>query len=154
MTNSTIIVVLFIVGVMAIVVEMFVPGLIIGMMGFVLCAISIVMAFQAENASLGWTLAVTGMVLVPILVVVWFKVFTTYFAVNTTEEGQTAATEEDEELLGKEGVTLTKLRPAGVARIAERRVDVMADGEMIEKGVRIEVIKVEGNRVLVRSKTV
>jgi membrane-bound serine protease (ClpP class) len=52
--------------------------------------------------------------------------------------------------LGDTGKTLTKLRPAGKAHINGRRLDVIAQGQMIEEGVRVEVVEIEGVRIVVR----
>lgn len=52
-------------------------------------------------------------------------------------------------LLGKEGRTLTKLRPAGTVLIGERRFDVSSLGDYIEKDSLIIVVKVEGNKIFV-----
>jgi len=52
-------------------------------------------------------------------------------------------------LAGKEGVVESMLRPAGIARIEGRRVDVVSRGEMIQAGERVRVVEVEGNRVVV-----
>ncbi len=54
-----------------------------------------------------------------------------------------------EELVGQEGVTITKLRPAGIARIGKRRIDVVTLGEWVNPGTRIKVIEVNGPRVIV-----
>ena len=48
-------------------------------------------------------------------------------------------------------MTLTPLRPAGAARIAERRVDVTTDGEWIEPDTPVQVVRVEGTKVVVRT---
>ncbi|MGA1524756.1 MAG: NfeD family protein, partial [Planctomycetota bacterium] len=53
------------------------------------------------------------------------------------------------ELLGKSGRTESMLRPGGFARIDDHRVDVVTRGELIEPGVEIHVIQVDGNRVVV-----
>ena len=53
-------------------------------------------------------------------------------------------------LVDKEGVAQSELRPAGVAQIAGRRVDVVTEGSLIPAGARIRVVTVEGNRVVVR----
>ena len=53
------------------------------------------------------------------------------------------------DLVGKEGRTLSTLRPAGVAEIGDDRVDVVTDSEYIDAGVAVRVIEVEGNRVVV-----
>ena len=41
-------------------------------------------------------------------------------------------------------------RPAGIAHIDGERVDVVSEGEFVEPDAPIEVIRVEGNRVVVR----
>lgn len=53
-------------------------------------------------------------------------------------------------LLGTEGTALTTLRPAGTAELNNRKVDVVADGEYIEKGSKIRVLRVEGIKVVVQ----
>lgn len=52
--------------------------------------------------------------------------------------------------VGQVGQTLTSLRPAGKAQIGGRRVDVIAQGEMLDTACEIEVVEVSGNRVVVR----
>lgn len=54
-------------------------------------------------------------------------------------------------LVGKSGKSITPLRPAGSALINNQRVDVVTLGDFIEAEVEVEVILVEGNRVVVRS---
>lgn len=53
-------------------------------------------------------------------------------------------------LLGARGVALTDLRPAGVARIEGRRIDVVSSGEYIPQGAQIEVIEDAGYRRVVQ----
>jgi membrane-bound serine protease (ClpP class) len=55
-----------------------------------------------------------------------------------------------EHLIGHRGVASTPLVPGGKARIGEELVDVLADGEFVDRGMAIEVIEVHGNRVIVR----
>jgi membrane-bound serine protease (ClpP class) len=50
---------------------------------------------------------------------------------------------------GLVGVTLTPLRPAGIASFSGRRVDVVSTGEFIACNQAIEVLHDEGNRVVV-----
>ena len=56
-----------------------------------------------------------------------------------------------EALVGCEGRTLTPLRPAGLAEIDGRRIDVVADSELIPAEVTVRVCEVEGNRVVVEA---
>jgi membrane-bound serine protease (ClpP class) len=54
-----------------------------------------------------------------------------------------------EHLLNKEGITMTPLRPSGIAEFGDERVDVVTDGVFISKGTRVKVILIEGPRVVV-----
>ena len=47
-------------------------------------------------------------------------------------------------------MTITPLRPAGKALIEGKRVDVISEGGFIERGAQVQVIQVEGLRVVVR----
>jgi membrane-bound ClpP family serine protease len=55
-----------------------------------------------------------------------------------------------QDLVGTRGTTTTQLTPCGKARFDEQLVDVIADGEVIDRGAEIEVVEVRGSRVLVR----
>lgn len=52
--------------------------------------------------------------------------------------------------IGQQGKTLTLLRPAGTAEINGEHLDVVADGQYVKMGTRITVIRVSGNRIVVR----
>ncbi len=52
-------------------------------------------------------------------------------------------------LVGKVGEAYTDLRPAGIALIKGKRIDVVTQGEYIDKGSKIKVIKTEGMNVIV-----
>lgn len=53
-------------------------------------------------------------------------------------------------LLGQTGKTLTALRPTGKALFEEITLDVLSQNERIEENVLVEVIKVEGSKIIVR----
>jgi membrane-bound serine protease (ClpP class) len=52
--------------------------------------------------------------------------------------------------LGKQGVARSVLRPSGIAEIDGVRVDVVSQGGFIQPSTRVEVIKVEGRRIVVK----
>lgn len=52
--------------------------------------------------------------------------------------------------LGAVGTSNTPLRPAGVVRFADKFVDVVSDGGFIPAGTRVQVIAVEGTRIVVK----
>jgi membrane-bound serine protease (ClpP class) len=65
-------------------------------------------------------------------------------------DGFASAPEADLMWLGKRGTAASTLRPAGIATLEGERVDVVSDGEFIETGDPITVVKVDGNRIVVR----
>src|SRR5580700_3894989 len=52
-------------------------------------------------------------------------------------------------LRGRSGTAASYLRPAGIASIDGRRVDVLTEGEFIAQGTPIRVVRVEGSRIFV-----
>ncbi len=68
---------------------------------------------------------------------------------ESSQEGYTSA-ETLLELIGTRGITLSDLRPAGKADINGRRMDVVTDGEYIEKNAHVVVSEVHGSRIVVR----
>lgn len=54
-------------------------------------------------------------------------------------------------LLNQTGTAFTQLRPAGTALINGKRVDVVTEGQLIERDTPIQVVAVEGMRVVVRA---
>ncbi len=68
---------------------------------------------------------------------------------ETRKEGfQSAASQES--YLGKTGRSLSPLRPTGRAVIEENTQDVITEGEFIDKDKEIKVVKIEGNRIIVK----
>jgi membrane-bound serine protease (ClpP class) len=70
-------------------------------------------------------------------------------AVATAEQtGLTSPTEQIK--TGDRGHAVTDLHPTGVAHFAHGRVDVLTEGEFLNRNDPLEVIRVEGARILVR----
>ena len=67
----------------------------------------------------------------------------------TKDEGFTSIISKNN-LLGVEGVAFTSLRPSGTVLINDERVDVVTGGEYVEKDEKIQVISVEGRKIVVR----
>jgi len=54
-----------------------------------------------------------------------------------------------QQLVGREGVTISPLRPAGIVEIGRERLDVVTDSEFLDAGVEVRVREVEGGRIVV-----
>ncbi|HEY7751206.1 MAG TPA: NfeD family protein [Ignavibacteriaceae bacterium] len=163
---SVIEILMFIIGVGLLIFEVFVtPGFgIAGISGILLIVASIFFSmlgsdpfFDFEDVSMAIIQLALAIVAALILIFILarflpktniFKKFILSVEEKTTE-GFTSH-EITKELIGAKGIALTTLRPAGTAEINGKRVDVVTDSEYIENGKPIEVIKVEGLKVLVR----
>jgi membrane-bound serine protease (ClpP class) len=60
---------------------------------------------------------------------------------------------DDRRWIGRTGVAHSPLRPAGIADMDGTRLDVVSEGGFIEAGAAIEVTRVDGNRIVVRTIT-
>lgn len=56
-------------------------------------------------------------------------------------------------LVGKQGIALSILRPSGIVLIDNKKVDAVSERDVIEKGEKVTVVKVEGIRIVVRKLT-
>jgi membrane-bound serine protease (ClpP class) len=151
----TIAVLLLALGLGLIVAEIFFPSF--GLLSVLATAAivgAIVMAFQVSN-EIGVRFLVVTVVLVPGAILLGFKFFPRSpfgkrMVVGGLSFGSSAAHDpRDLALVGKEGTIEADCRPAGMARLDGRRVDVVTRGEWIEAGVRVRVLEVQGNRVVV-----
>jgi membrane-bound serine protease (ClpP class) len=65
-------------------------------------------------------------------------------------QAEAISQEDRSELVGRRGITVTPLRPIGRVRFGSDEVDVMTEGEYVESNQEVEVMTVEGPRVVVR----
>jgi membrane-bound serine protease (ClpP class) len=70
-------------------------------------------------------------------------------AATNAAEGYTSSRGEAKALLGATGVAETILRPSGKGRFGDQLVDVVTEGDLIDKGQPIKIALVEGSRVVV-----
>lgn len=116
----------------------------------------IVAAFNVSTA-FGWTM--TGVVIVGIPACIWsaFKLlpklpFARGFYLehpNRSERERSAAAAIDESLVGREGISVSALRPAGAAEIDGQPMQVISKGTLIDAGTPVRVVDVSGNRIVV-----
>ena len=167
---------MFIVGLVFIGLEIFViPGFgIFGIGGILLVAASIVLAgqdFVVPMNGKDWArvpyslmpIAGAGLGLVGAVFFLQAAIekspFLSRFVLDTNDredtglrEGDPEATANWEHLLGKEGVTVTRLNPAGKVKIDGSIYDVISTGLMLDKASQVEVVEAVANRIVVQSK--
>ena len=55
-----------------------------------------------------------------------------------------------ENLVGENGIAATDLHPSGWVTVKDQRVFVVSEGTFIEEGKEVEIMNVDGNRIVVR----
>jgi membrane-bound serine protease (ClpP class) len=143
------------VGAILLMLEIYLPGLVAGILGL-LCIIAGVAVGYYEFGPRTGTWLLTGVTAALILGFgAWLWLFPrTKLGRAFISEGQVGEIRtERPELVGLPGVAFTQLRPSGTALIQGRRVDVVTEGALIEKGTALRVVAVEGMRVVVRAVT-
>lgn len=148
--NPWVIIVLYVVGCCLVVTELFVPGVVLGIVGLIALGAAVFLAYVQGYPVLGHSLVAVTLVSIPVFVWLWKSVIIRHFSLEGSEKAFTPISMGLEGLVGAEGVALTMLRPSGTALVEGKRVDVVSRGEMIEKGSPVRVIEVAGNRVVVK----
>ncbi|MCL2392076.1 MAG: hypothetical protein FWC66_05630 [Oscillospiraceae bacterium] len=155
---SVISIILFVAGISLIVAEMYTPGF--GFFG-VFGVISLIACIFVTAQTVMQGLILTGIFFAKILLLL--TIFLIFFSKvrfkklilhesETVEQGF-SGTEDMKYLMRKTGVVTTSCRPAGSVDFDGVKLDVVSNGEYIEKGTIVEVIEIEGNRIVVRPKT-
>ena len=135
-----------ILGFVCVTIELFTPGFgVPGISGLALLLIGVIVAADS---------LLEGLLLTIIIVLVLCLLF----AIAMRSALKEAARRDDgftsgadlNFFLGHEGVVTTMLRPVGTADFEGVKLEVLAEGECIEAGVRVRVVKVEGRKIVVR----
>lgn len=156
---STTAILLIAIGLILLLIEIFlVPGFgAAGIPGIILMVAGIVTVGIRHGLTTGLIYAgITVAITIPICIIaLWLVPHTRVGKImilgtsESRQEGYSSSSPEFEKLIGKSGTALTSLRPTGAGMIDGKRVDVVTEGDFIEKGTEIEVVKVEGNKVVV-----
>lgn len=147
---------LYVIGLLLLLVEAIVPGFgVAGVGGIVCVVISIAMIttniFEAALFMVG-TAAVLILVIIALYKLGIGKRALGKMILSTEQknnEGYTSNTDY-REYVGKRGIAYTDLRSAGTVLVNSEKLDAVSEGEFIDKGVPIEIIRVEGRKIIVR----
>jgi membrane-bound serine protease (ClpP class) len=174
-------VMLFLVGIVCIVIEIFVlPGLgVVGISGAILIIVSMVMASQTysglDSGNAANVMRTVGTLFGAGFSVIIFAVVMSHMLPKIPFfRSMILAPEGAEELhdpeaprlkpelhspsplaglVGEHGQAVTLLKPYGKAVLADQVMDVVSQGTMIDSGATVEVVEVSGNKIVVREVT-
>ena len=147
--------ILFITGFLLLVIEIIVPGFgLPGISGIIMVVLGIIMAMESLGAavfSISIALIVT-FATVTILIKKGFQSNLLRKVILSTniDEGMISSFSQYDELIGRQIETLTDLKPSGFADLDGKRTDVMSESGYIEAATTVEIVKVEGSKIIVR----
>lgn len=148
--------VLLIIGAALIVIEFFVPGGILGGLGTMSIIVSLFMATDNIFAlSLSLLIAITLTILVAVFLykrIGLQKGLLRHIILadrETVDKGY-VSTVSREQLVGLKGRALTPLRPSGTGLFEGERLDIVSVGNFIRQNDPIEIISVNGSRIVVQ----
>jgi membrane-bound ClpP family serine protease len=144
------------VGLILLTIEMiFVPGTtILGIVGLICIVIGVFLSFQYFGSGVGWSvLIISSAVGLTALIYslrsgVWDK-----FALKKTIDGHFNEEFPIEIQVGDVGEAVSALRPIGKADFNNKLIEVRSDGNYVKTGERIQVIRVDDNKVYVEPYT-
>ena len=148
-------IILQLVGVVVIISEIILPsGGILSILAAGVFGYSLYIAFNDISTGIGIAFVAADVILIPVLVIVGLKLLAkspvTLRQTLSRNEGVSSQSSELDSFIHMEGTAVTDLRPAGMAIINNKRVDVVTRGEYLDKGTKIVVTAVTGNQIIVK----
>lgn len=148
---------IFFLGIVLLAIEIFViPGFgITGILGILGIVAGIFMSFGINNIAQAVLVVFVSLIADIILIIILArfilksKGFKNIVALETDTAGYHSSVSYDN-LLGCEGITDTFFRPSGNIIINDKKYDAITEGEFINKGAKIKVILVEGNKIVIK----
>ena len=146
-----------IVGIGLLILEVFLPGFgLPGISGIALMLASVALVWVNYGAVAGLVVMVAALALAGLAITASLKsaakgkLGNSALVLPDVDMSGIDESAELKELIGREGVTDSVLRPAGIVEFDGVRLNVVSEGGYIEKGAAVRVDKIEGNRIVVR----
>ena len=137
--------------------ELFIPsGGILGVLAVAAIIGSLVFVIYGNGYFAGTMYLIFLAIFVPILIVAglnyWPHTSVGRKILNVSPDGDAEPPVEPRHLhlIGKQGVAQTKMLPSGAVRIEGKGYDAVAEGAGVEQGSSVEVVRVDGTRIVVR----
>lgn len=149
-------VLLFSIGVILVIIELFVVGAVLGILGFIAIIGSFILV--GDNLLIMGAIIAVALILTTIEWVILVKGFNRKIPFfekvilrdSTNKESGYTSHDDRSHLIGKVCTTFTALRPSGIILVDDDRIDAVSDGNFIQKDQQVKIVQVEGTRVVVR----
>lgn len=150
------VIIFFLLGVVCIILEIFVPGGILGVVGVGAIVGSLFLSTDdMGHMTMSIAIALLVAIIASVLLFRFMGLERGFFkniilSDSTSTEKGYISQKNRLELIGLKGTTLTPLRPSGTGEFDGERIDIVTEGGYIPLGAQVKVVKTEGTRVVVR----
>ncbi len=143
-----------IVALLVVMAEIFIPSLgILSLIALSLFIYSLYIVYTSLSTTVGMIFTIIDITMIPLIFVMGMKILASSPLALQRElsqkDGVISQKENLEKYIKMKGVSVTDLRPAGIAEIDSQRLDVVTDAEYIDAGTPVIVTGVTGNRIVV-----
>jgi membrane-bound ClpP family serine protease len=129
----------------------FVPGTtVVGIIGFCFLVVGVGLSFKYFGSEVGWVMlgstsvASGGLLYFSFTTNVWRR-----FSLKSSNKGKVNEGELDQLVVGMEGRAISALRPIGKAEVNEQIVEVRTNGDYLDSGSRIRIVKIVSNQIII-----
>jgi membrane-bound ClpP family serine protease len=151
----TAIVILFLAGILLLAIEVFVPGMIIGIVGGISILAGVITAFSLYGSRGGMIALVCGSVLLAVTLYIEFVILpksklARKLSMEATVDGTSQPAVADlASVLDQQGETATPLSPSGYINLQGRRYEAFSQSGYLPKGVAVRVTGLDNFRLIV-----
>ena len=149
--NLTTIIIIIIAGLLLLLLELIVPGGIVGTIGGIATIVGIVLMYNHYGNLYGTIALLVSLIVCAVGLYFFFRDKTwKRLALNDSIDVKLNKKEMDYFTVGMQGETITKCLPSGKARFNDKIVEVHSLSEVIDPNIPVEIIKIEGNKIIVK----
>jgi membrane-bound ClpP family serine protease len=149
----TVVIALLVLGVLLLLIEViFVPGTtIVGIGGVILLGIGVYIAYDSIGEVVGHLSIASALLVIVLSLGVLLKGRTWQrMALDSSITERVTAGAPLHVTVGERGIAESRLNPVGKAAFGENVLEVHSSGGFIDQGTAVEVVRVSGNRILVK----
>ncbi|SDY30790.1 NfeD family protein [Tindallia californiensis] len=150
------VILVFLAAIALLLIEAMAPGFgIAGLGGLVLIIVSVVMASSTTGVAVVSLVVAFLMSIIALILIIKHAPKSSYFdrltlGIKMTSDSGYISTERREDLVGKKGIVTSYLRPSGTVEVDGERIDAVSEGIYLEAGTNVQVIRMEGRRIVVK----
>ncbi|MEX2596726.1 MAG: NfeD family protein [Salibacteraceae bacterium] len=150
--SATIVILLLVIAIGLVLLEIFlVPGVgIVGIAGAGLMLVSLYLAYEVNTSFGHYTLAATGLISIGLMALAFRAKTWDRLSLKSGILSKVTTTVPHFKV-GDKGIASSRLNPIGKAMINDEFVEVTSKGDYIDAQSPIEIINIEGNKIIVKA---